>query len=1068
MNHHVIRAPGALLLAAGLLVPARGAVVIELDATDLPEGPLETWENTGSIEGDFEANPDHVASVTTVDGVKGVTLDGDNDWYVGPSAWDLTPDVAHSVEAWVHNPSAAGEETVFAWGRRGGPEEGSNVAFNHGNHLAFGAVGHWGSPDIGWENTIVEGSWTYIVYTYDYDDPTTRVYTDGVLANEEQIDALETHDVDDNGEELPFRVGAQNLASGAADNGRFASLTVARIRVHDETLSADDITARYNAEAPEFGLLTLGDNDNDGLPNNFEGDFDFLDPDDPADAAADQDGDGLTNLEEYEAGLDLESADGDRDGLNDKDELDGGTDPFVADTDQDGLLDGDEAAHETGPDNPDSDGDGYYDGQEVYRGSDPLSDSSVPGFDEVVTLVDLDARKLEAGPVEIWSNEGVMGGVFYSESVAGELVEADGTQGLEFTGNNWYVGPPAPLFVAGNSETGEIYSRSIDAWVWNPELAAEETIFAWGRRGGPDGSNVSFNHGTHDTYGAVGQWGNDADVGWHPDNTDGNPGEPGDEVAGAWTHVAYTYDYDLNETCVYTDGELTKCEEHTVEFVTHHVDNSQNARPLPFVLANQNEAGGTRTPGLSATMIIGRVRVYDTPLSPDYISDLYQEERSAFSSDWDDDGIPNGVEIGVGLDPNDPSDAEEDQDGDGLTNLEEIRAGTSLSRADTDGDGSNDGQEVAEGTDPLLADDSDQDGIFDANEAAHGTGIDNPDSDGDGYLDGQEVFRGSDPDAAGSRPSFDEVVAIVDLDAGDLDPGSLEVWTNDGAMGGVFFSESVAAEAGTTDGVPGVIFTGQNWYVGPPAPLFVAEDNSRSIDAWVRNPELAAEETIFAWGRRGGPDGSNVSFNHGTHDAYGAVGHWGNDADVGWHPDNTDGNPPEPGDEVVGAWTHIVYTYDVEANETCVYTDGQLTKCEQHQVDFFTHAADNTEDARPLPFILANQNEPNGTRTPALAATMTIGRVRVYDTAIPAEYVSDLYDREKGSYEPRTSVDLVIVREGNDIMLSWPAGGAAWRVEASEDLITWTELEADNTSGSYTDADPFDSHASRFYRVTDR
>ncbi len=612
---------GALLFLASL--PLDAAVLVELDATDLPEGPLPVWANTGELEGDFEANPEHVPSVIVVDGVKGVDFDGDNDWYVGPSAWELTPDVAHTVEAWVHNPSIANEEAVFAWGRRGGPD-GSNVSFNHGASGAFGAVGHWGSPDIGWDGAQVENRWTYIAYAYDYANPTTRVYSDGALANFEEIGFLATHGLADNGDELPFRVGAQNLADGSADNGRFASMTIARIRVHNVTLSDEEIEERYNAEAEEFGLLTRGDSDNDGIPNNVESQYGFLDPDDPSDAGADQDGDGLTNLEEYRAGLDMELADGDYDGLGDKQELDQGSDPLVADTDQDGLLDGAEAGHGTGFGDPDSDGDGYLDGQEVFRGSDPGSESSTPGFDQVVAIVDLDAGTLEAGPVEIWENDGAMGGVFYSEAAAAELGAAGGVPGVVFAGGSWYVGPPAPLFVAEDS------SRSIDAWIWNPEIASEETIFAWGRRGGPEGTNVSFMHGTHDAFGAVGHWGNDADVGWHPDLTAGDAGEPGEEVAGAWTHVAYTYDWQANETCVYTDGQLTKCEAHDVEVSAHASDPSGN--PLPFVLANQNEGGGGRTPALAATMTIGRVRVYDTPLTAGYIAGLYDREKASYES----------------------------------------------------------------------------------------------------------------------------------------------------------------------------------------------------------------------------------------------------------------------------------------------------------------------------------------------------------------------------------------------------------------------------------------------------
>lgn len=44
--------------------------------------------------------------------------------------------------------------------------------------------------------------------------------------------------------------------------------------------------------------------------------------------------------------------------------------------------------------------------------------------------------------------------------------------------------------------------------------------------------------------------------------------------------------------------------------------------------------------------------------------------------DSDGDGIPDKVEIALGLDPNDPSDAAGDLDGDGFTNLEEYLAGT--------------------------------------------------------------------------------------------------------------------------------------------------------------------------------------------------------------------------------------------------------------------------------------------------------------------------------------------------------------------------------------------------------
>jgi hypothetical protein len=62
-----------------------------------------------------------------------------------------------------------------------------------------------------------------------------------------------------------------------------------------------------------------------------------------------------------------------------------------------------------------------------------------------------------------------------------------------------------------------------------------------------------------------------------------------------------------------------------------------------------------------------------------------------------------------------------DDDGDGVTNAEEDKAGTDPNLADTDEDGLTDGEEIAEiGTSPLIAD-TDRDGVLDGDEVAQGT-----------------------------------------------------------------------------------------------------------------------------------------------------------------------------------------------------------------------------------------------------------------------------------------------------------------------------------------------------------
>lgn len=87
--------------------------------------------------------------------------------------------------------------------------------------------------------------------------------------------------------------------------------------------------------------------------------------------------------------------------------------------------------------------------------------------------------------------------------------------------------------------------------------------------------------------------------------------------------------------------------------------------------------------------------------------------------DSDHDGLKNGEEKDLGLDPKNP-----DFDGDGLLDGEDPIP----DNADADADYLDDAGEVEFGTDPM-----------------------NPDSDGDGYLDGDEVLEGKDPADPGNR-----------------------------------------------------------------------------------------------------------------------------------------------------------------------------------------------------------------------------------------------------------------------------------------------------------------------------
>jgi len=129
----------------------------------------------------------------------------------------------------------------------------------------------------------------------------------------------------------------------------------------------------WNADYDRDGLINVldYDSDNDGMPDGWEIKHRLASA--KNDAGMDADGDGLTNLQEYQQGTDPKKADTDGDGLSDGDEVNiHGTDPLDADTDDDALLDGQELAHSTSPLNADSDGDGMADGWEVSNSLKPL------------------------------------------------------------------------------------------------------------------------------------------------------------------------------------------------------------------------------------------------------------------------------------------------------------------------------------------------------------------------------------------------------------------------------------------------------------------------------------------------------------------------------------------------------------------------------------------------------------------------------------------------------------------------------------------------------------------------
>ncbi len=142
--------------------------------------------------------------------------------------------------------------------------------------------------------------------------------------------------------------------------------------------------------------------------------------------------------------------------------------------------------------------------------------------------------------------------------------------------------------------------------------------------------------------------------------------------------------------------------------------------------------------------------------------------------DTDRDGIPDDVEIALGLDPNNPStlndgvlDGDRDLDADGLKTSWELLYGYDPRVKDTDGSGIMDG-----------AEDPDFDGLMNLQEQARGTNPFNVDSDGDGWDDNSEITNGTNPldRSSGPRIVLNVASTISFLNALSEAPPTNAVW----------------------------------------------------------------------------------------------------------------------------------------------------------------------------------------------------------------------------------------------------------------------------------------------------
>lgn len=790
------------------LCASQAATLINLDATDKPEGALDPWPNTGTITGDFNAGNTiwiyTPPQVVTADGVKGVAFEGSGSGttgtaYEGPIAPDsICGGASRTIEAWVWDPAQQDEKTVVSWGHRGGGPDGSNCTFGHGGNDTWGCLGGWGYADIGYNNIEVYGKWTYVAYTYDSATRTAKSFSDGVLAVTEvyATTPLVTWTNDASGYPIPFRVARQTEASGTPSASGIGTNIVARVRIKDVAMTDAEVLAQFNAEKGQFNL---NDTDGDGMPDWWEARY-GLNKNSAADAALDLDDDGSTNLAEFQRGTLPNNADTDGDGVKDGAETgtgvwvsstNTGTNPLNPDTDGDGLKDGVEthtgvfvSASNTGS-NPllvDSDSDTWDDGSEVRFGSDPNNRNSTPKPASWALAVTASQPKYwfrfeETDPSQPAGNSGSatgFQGAYGPGIVAANLGQASALPSLgkaiEFTGpaaNNAttkYVDMAAVV-------PPEITTPNIPELVnlRPPAVEKSTTVEYWFKttQRGTHGNNswqspsiiARESPGDGDMY-----WGKINDVGEFGFSTSDlndilTRRDMGKNVTdGQWHHLAMVKEWHVTQPCrstMYIDGGPLQAggASFTTTTGAGNVSYQDGDSLIRYIGFTQNgEIENVQYIGM-----LDEVVIYDRALTA---GEVRAHSAAVLGADTDNDGMPDVYELNNGLNPNDASDANADPDNDGLTNIQEYHLGTLPQNPDTDGDGLKDGVETGTGvwvsptntgTDPL-----------------------NADCDGDRLLDGVENNTGTfvDPQHTGTSPLKRDSDGDTFADADEIELGT--------------------------------------------------------------------------------------------------------------------------------------------------------------------------------------------------------------------------------------------------------------------------------------------------------
>ncbi len=473
-------------------------------------------------------------------------------------------------------------------------------------------------------------------------------------------------------------------------------------------------------------LSIVDDSDSDLMADSWER-TNLLDPSNSDDAQLDSDGDGLLNQDEYWVGSNPFLADSDADGMTDGwearygldpmqgsdasedadedlltnlEEYHNGSSPFKADTDSDGLTDAEEVnTYNTNPGMADGDSDGLYDIEEINTTlTDPvLADTDGDGVNDGGEVA------LNTDPLDTQSVPGRIDDLLELYNVAETSIWKNG----EANAKDWGY-----FKQFNNGRVHTIYG------IQNPEAASSIEWTAY------------FEAGT-------------LTIRLMSGNMDYSIWLDGELYEGSFCCSSY-------------NGLPLQAGAHTIKIeASPGSGESYLGLKYTLYLAASKDADSNNVSD-SWEAFYGVDPYYShSDFDRDSLSDQteYVEGSSPIDSDTDSDGMPDRWEYDGDLDLLSADDALDDEDNDGLTNVEEFQNGTRLDSTDYDRDGLSDGDEVkVYGSDPKDSD-TDNDGVDDGAEVeTYGTEPSMSDTDGDSYNDGIEIGLGTDPLESTDQP----------------------------------------------------------------------------------------------------------------------------------------------------------------------------------------------------------------------------------------------------------------------------------------------------------------------------